>query len=425
MSHFVERVTGVEGSSFSGKSTLIKEVHNKGNSVSVIPETCDIVGGNRHFRQIPFTSIQEAQLNTHYFLEVEKRRWGQALELVKKPNQQVLMDRITPFSSVMLFALLRNKYPELHGFSGDYEYAVEQYQKALDAGEIFLPNRMIFVNTDPDSFSQRKSRGTSVNPFGLWDTYQFNQAYYHKIADNYYPGDYCVWINSDNADGSLENSARCALDYILGTEQSRIININLKDVFSDAQSEIAPDLDKKAIDQEKNRVLTLMEKAKYEYLKFDEGVALRPGENIKDQEAFRGQVLKTLYNEWGFDYDPTLNYDLDHPDEVYSGKGKWWVLEDNGNIIGTMAVEDHGDRCHWRRLTLDQEYRNRGWGRMLNVAMIKYCQQVGFKTGYFDTIKDTGVYKLYESLGCKIVAEYQEGPYTKVDMEVDLTQVNL
>jgi GNAT superfamily N-acetyltransferase len=168
-----------------------------------------------------------------------------------------------------------------------------------------------------------------------------------------------------------------------------------------------------------------MSKAKSEYLKIDEGTVVRPGETAEDALAFKEQMLKTLKQEWGFEYDPELNWDLDHPDLAYGGKGKYWVLETNGKVVGTMSAQDEGERVHWRRLSIDPEYRKKGWGWQMQLLVARYSQAAGFKTAYFDTLKDSGTYKMYERIGCEIVAEHQESLYVKIDMELDLGKATI
>jgi len=137
------------------------------------------------------------------------------------------------------------------------------------------------------------------------------------------------------------------------------------------------------------------------------------------EEVTLKEVVLAVLKERGFTYDPKLNYDLDHPELVYrTGKGDFFVVVYEGEVIGTAGVQDIGEGiAKWRRLTIFPEFRDKGLGRQMQQHVITYCENVGFVKARFDTLLEGGMVAKYRSFGCRVLYQEPEGPYTKVYME--------
>lgn len=65
-------------------------------------------------------------------------------------------------------------------------------------------------------------------------------------------------------------------------------------------------------------------------------------------------------------------------------KDSFMVIEDNGEIVGTVGVkEDAKDTALLRRLFVDLKHRKRGYGTELLNKAVDFCKEKGYKSIYF------------------------------------------
>ncbi|MBP7055972.1 MAG: GNAT family N-acetyltransferase [Candidatus Omnitrophica bacterium] len=107
---------------------------------------------------------------------------------------------------------------------------------------------------------------------------------------------------------------------------------------------------------------------------------LRPFEN-KDASGVKKLILEILEREYPFDRAAYSDSDLEKIPEVYCGrKNAFFVIEDNGKIVGTVGVkEDSKDDALLRRLFVDQNYRRRGYGSELVKRAIDFCKSQKYR----------------------------------------------
>lgn len=186
----------VEGSSFTGKSTLIKDLSVGARScVCVIQEACEYAGGNKNFRRVPFSSQRDAELNIHDFLVWEEQRCADARKLYRQHKLPVVMDR-SIYGTLLLQKLLRDCYPEWHN---SYVYGLQAVHEAVLSGRIFLPSKLICLELpDEKTFFARTKRGVSVEAFNLPDTWRWMSTHYRLILRIHYGKMSGVVLLSDN-----------------------------------------------------------------------------------------------------------------------------------------------------------------------------------------------------------------------------------
>ena len=179
---------GIEGASFSGKTTLLSSLAGFLLKQNVIEEYCEYAGGNKNFRSVPFTDEKDAEGNILNFIAWEKERCADAA-VMKARGGPVFFDR-TFFSVIALQKMLRDRYPSL---PNAYEFAVQTFSEFLGKDEIRLPDKMIYIRpNDEDIFSERTKRGVSVRFFSEKETLQYLDAYYKEILDIFYPEDHLI-----------------------------------------------------------------------------------------------------------------------------------------------------------------------------------------------------------------------------------------
>lgn len=107
--------------------------------------------------------------------------------------------------------------------------------------------------------------------------------------------------------------------------------------------------------------------------------------NKNDAKGAKELILSVLTKEYPFDKNAYSDSDLDRIDEVYGGaKDSFIVIEDNGQIVGTVGVkEDAKDTALLRRLFVDLKHRKKGYGTELLNKAIDFCKEKGYKSIYF------------------------------------------
>ena len=107
--------------------------------------------------------------------------------------------------------------------------------------------------------------------------------------------------------------------------------------------------------------------------------------NKSDAKGAKELILSILTKEYPFDKNAYSDSDLDRIDEVYGGGNEsFMVIEDNGQIVGTIGVkEDSKDTALLRRLFVDLKHRKIGYGTELLDKAIDFCREHGYKRVYF------------------------------------------
>jgi putative acetyltransferase len=119
-----------------------------------------------------------------------------------------------------------------------------------------------------------------------------------------------------------------------------------------------------------------------------------------DQPEFE-QLVRSVHQEFGFEYDPVLDADLIDPRAFYV---KTWVLIDtDGSIGGSVALKESGDGVELKRMYLKPELRGQGLGRALLETATDWAQHAGYRSIELDTAAhQTDARKLYERAGFEV-----------------------
>lgn len=78
------------------------------------------------------------------------------------------------------------------------------------------------------------------------------------------------------------------------------------------------------------------------------------------------RLVSGVHEEFGFSYDPVLDADLDRIEQVYGGRGGFWVAIVEGRVVGTAALlERSRTLAELKRMYLLPPYRGHGMGHAL------------------------------------------------------------
>jgi putative acetyltransferase len=115
------------------------------------------------------------------------------------------------------------------------------------------------------------------------------------------------------------------------------------------------------------------------------------------------EVIGAVFREYAMTFDPS-GFDADLTDIRlhYLGRGgRFWVLVNEGRVVGTVAGVDAGaDAGEIKRLYLLAEYRGRGFGRALVERVLDWAAASGYRfvVAWSDARLETA-HAVYERLG--------------------------
>lgn len=136
--------------------------------------------------------------------------------------------------------------------------------------------------------------------------------------------------------------------------------------------------------------------------------------NIKEDSKFLSEYIELYSYEWGREksklemqkYVEKRKKSIFNDDKVISILG----LVDNNNLIGFISLfkydgEDGKDLTPWyATMYVKEEYRNMGYSKLLNDAILKEAIKLGYKKVYLKTELDN----YYEKFGAKYAGKLNE-----------------
>jgi putative acetyltransferase len=136
------------------------------------------------------------------------------------------------------------------------------------------------------------------------------------------------------------------------------------------------------------------------------------GYEAGDQAGFE-QLVRSVHQEFGFDFDACLDADLVNPLATYV---RTWVLAaPDGSIVGSVALKESGEGVEIKRMYLDLALRGHGRGASLLETATDWAREAGYTYMELDTAEhQTNAQKLYERSGFKLIrrSDRVSGPGT-------------
>ncbi len=130
------------------------------------------------------------------------------------------------------------------------------------------------------------------------------------------------------------------------------------------------------------------------------------------------RLVSGVHEEFGFSYDPVLDADLDRIEQVYGGRGGFWVAIVEGRVVGTAALlERSRTLAELKRMYLLPPYRGHGMGHALLRRVLDHACRNGYAEVLLDTTaRQTGAIRLYERHGFKRVSVDGDALYYRLTL---------
>lgn len=119
-------------------------------------------------------------------------------------------------------------------------------------------------------------------------------------------------------------------------------------------------------------------------------------------------ILELVADVWS-EYELVLDTGNDEPHLLRAGEpdnhfrasgGEFWVVEENGGIVGTVAVKLSGDSGELKSLYIHRSLRRRGWGARLTELAAAHIREAGKrKIVLWSDTRFLDAHRLYRRLG--------------------------
>ena len=139
---------------------------------------------------------------------------------------------------------------------------------------------------------------------------------------------------------------------------------------------------------------------------------------LKSQTDEVKDLVLSVLNEQGFEFDPNKDLDLDDIDRYYlQSGGVFYVALVDGKIIGTSAVRRIDDeRCEIKRIYVRKKYRGRGFGKDLFLKSLEFARRNYSAVVLKTDVKLTDAIGLYLKNGFSVVKEEDGVVYFRKNM---------
>jgi putative acetyltransferase len=160
--------------------------------------------------------------------------------------------------------------------------------------------------------------------------------------------------------------------------------------------------------------------------------------NTDNLNILRAESAKDieLVRELFLEYAQSLNFHLcfqdferelaELPGEYAQPYGLLLLLMSEGKAAGCVALRKiDGNVCEMKRLYVRPEFRGKGLGKKLTLAVIDEAKKIGYRFMRLDTVSSMReAIKLYQLLGFRKIEPYRQNPIEgAIFMELDLKQI--
>ncbi len=174
------KISTVEGNSFSGKTTLVKELEAE-HGFSVVWEPMTYLDKAPQF---PPATYIEAKTAIDIFTEVEKRRSVDAVNRLEHTGFTIMDRSIWTYPAFQYVVMKR-----MPNVPNSYLYSLDVLQKHIEDGKIIVPGAMISLTpSDKNEFQNRiASRGkVGIGFLNDWETTKLMGKWFAAVMNSVY-----------------------------------------------------------------------------------------------------------------------------------------------------------------------------------------------------------------------------------------------
>lgn len=134
-----------------------------------------------------------------------------------------------------------------------------------------------------------------------------------------------------------------------------------------------------------------------------------------------GEIYAAEYGLGG-SFEPDVARELERAiDRGWPERGGVWVVEDEGEIAGTLAlIEEDPEDARVRWFLLDRALRSRGLGRLLLGELVAEADAAGYRTIRLDTFSELrAAARLYRSFGFEVVGAHYDDRWGRLLLHQD------
>jgi deoxyadenosine/deoxycytidine kinase len=223
----MNKIFAVEGNSFSGKTTTVERLEEQFH-VPIVHEYDRYANGGINFPHFPPETYEDAKGSIDFFVELETRRSQDAMELALTRDLPVVLDR-SPYSCLVFQWTVGRRDPSI---PEAYAYSLEKFQRAVEDGNIILPNGLIYLEPgSEDIFMKRvQTRGrVHIDFLNDIETLRLMREWYKKVMDKHFVDDSGIIIQT--VEGNIDLTAMLLFEFITNSNDSKLPK-NLVDLIN-------------------------------------------------------------------------------------------------------------------------------------------------------------------------------------------------
>lgn len=139
----------------------------------------------------------------------------------------------------------------------------------------------------------------------------------------------------------------------------------------------------------------------------------------KLDKKIKSFILNILINEFK-QGEQFYRPDLDNLSIYKNTGGELFVLIDENQILGTIAIKFEANKAILKRFYLTKSIRKKGWGRKLFSIVLNFCKEknISIISLNNDSKKMKDAYNFYIKMGFKKVHSRRDG-YTKMMLKLN------
>ena len=132
------------------------------------------------------------------------------------------------------------------------------------------------------------------------------------------------------------------------------------------------------------------------------------------------KLVLSVLNEFGYEYDKKLDFDLEDVLKNYSIRNKsvFLLFLSNDDVIGTIALKKNNKKtCELKRFYVDKNFRRIGVGGKLFREFVKFAKKFQYEKVILDTTRIMiSAIQFYEKCGFKKMKQDGEVVYYELDI---------